>query len=305
MSHATAAEKTEPSQLEFNMRTRIVTVTLSGVLAVWGAGIASAQTSFKALASAFPLETVKGAPGTGAAAEPRIAKTKSADVSAAPGKTKVSVYPILLWVPAFTATTTVPAFPDLPNGPDLPGGSGSTSASFDGAALAGISIEKSIWRVDADGIWAALTTKRDRPLLNVDMDVIYGHVSGGVKIYKELYATAGVRRLALKYDIQLADRPQHFVRKPGIWDPLVGLAWRGALGSRWMLHAIGEGGGFGVGADVDLAGTFRADMQLARHVGLNLGYSVLYLKLSDTALQRTFEVKQTLHGPIVGVGLYF
>jgi hypothetical protein len=32
---------------------------------------------------------------------------------------------------------------------------------------------------------------------------------------------------------------------------------------------------------------------------------MLYLKLSDTVLQRTFEVKQTLHGPVLGLGLYF
>jgi len=29
------------------------------------------------------------------------------------------------------------------------------------------------------------------------------------------------------------------------------------------------------------------------------------LKLSDTVLQRTFEIKQTLHGPLLGLGLYF
>ena len=218
---------------------------------------------------------------------------------------KVSVYPILVWVPFFSATTSVPPFPDVPNGPDLPGGTGSTATSLNGAALAGVSIEKSLWRVDADGIWAALLTQRDRPLLEVDLDILYGHVSGGVKIYKDLYVTGGVRRLALKYDIQLQDRPQRFIRKPGIWDPLVGLGWHGALGSRWTLHASGEGGGFGVGADVDLSGAVRADMKIAGHVGLTFGYSVLYLKLSDTVLQRTFEVKQTMHGPILGLGLYF
>ena len=218
---------------------------------------------------------------------------------------KVSVYPILVWVPAFTATTVVPAFPDAPDGPDLPGGSGSTDASFDGAYLAGFSIEKARWRIDGEGIWAALVTQRDRPLLNVDLDILYGRASGGVKIYKDLYVTGGVRRVALKYDITVGDRPQHFVRKPGIWDPLVGLAWHGPLGSRWTLHVIGEGGGFGVGADVDLAGSVRADLKFAKHVGLTFGYSLLYLELSDTVLQRTFEVKQTLHGPVLGLGLYF
>jgi len=208
-------------------------------------------------------------------------------------------------VPAFKATTTVPPFPDRPDGPDLPGGTGSTSTSFDGAALAGFSIEKPGWRIDADGIWAALVTQRDRPLLNVDLDVLYGHVSGGVKVYKNLYVTGGVRRLALKYDIELADRPQHFIRKPGIWDPLVGLAWHSSLGSRVTLGVVGEGGGFGVGADVDLGGSVHADLKIVKHVGLLLGYNVLYLKLSDTVLQRTFEAKQTLHGPVVGLGLYF
>ncbi len=208
-------------------------------------------------------------------------------------------------MPAFTATATVPPFPDVPNGPDLPGGTGTTSTSFDGAALAGFAIEKANWRIDADGIWAALLTQRERPLLDVSLDVLYGHVSGGVKIYKDLYVTGGVRRVALKYDIQLADRAQHFVRKPGIWDPVVGLGWHSQLGSRLALHVSAEGGGFGVGAEVDLGGGVRADLKITRHVGLVLGYSALYLKLSDTVLERTFEVKQTLHGPVVGLGLYF
>ena len=47
---------------------------------------------------------------------------------------KVSIYPILLWVPSFSTTTNVPAFPDSRDGPDLPGGGGSTDPSFDGAA---------------------------------------------------------------------------------------------------------------------------------------------------------------------------
>jgi hypothetical protein len=46
-------------------------------------------------------------------------------------------------------------------------------------------------------------------------------------------------------------------------------------------------------------------LKIVRHFGLTLGYSVLYLKLSDTVAERTFEVKQTLHGPVVGLGFYF
>jgi hypothetical protein len=217
---------------------------------------------------------------------------------------KVSIYPVLLWVPLFGAEVNVPPFPDFPGLPDLPGGSGSTGASLDGAALAGLSLAKGVWRIDVDGIWAALTTKRDRPLLNVDLDIIYGHVSGGVKVYKDLYVSGGVRRLALQYDIKLGERP-NFIREPGLWDPLVGVGWHGTLGPKWEVHVIGEGGGFGVGADVDVSATVRADWKIARHVGVTLGYSALYLEISDTVGQRTLNVKQTLQGPIVGLGLYF
>jgi len=268
------------------MHKRIAAATLSFLLALFVPVASFAQLSQKTLTRASLIEAAEQTPAP------------SSDL-------KISIYPILLWVPAFTATTVVPPFPDAPNGPDLPGGSGSTDASFDGAYLAGLSIEKGNWRIDTDGIWAALVTTRDRPLLNIDLDILYGHVSGGVKIYKDLYVTGGVRRVALKYDIQLADRPQHFVRKPGIWDPLVGLGWHSALGSRWTLNIVGEGGGFGVGADVDFGGSVRADWKVAKHVGLTFGYGLLYFKLSDTVLQRTFEVKQTLHGPVLGLGLYF
>jgi hypothetical protein len=237
-----------------------------------------------------------------AAGGPGIA---AAQADKAPGDLKVSIYPILIWVPAFTTTTNVPPFPDTPGGPDQPGGGGSTGPSFDGAALFGFSLEKARWRLDTDGIWAALVSERERPLLTVDLDVIYAHVSTGVKVYKDLYVTGGVRRILLKYDISLENRTQHFTREPGLWDPLVGVAWHSPAGSRIVLHFSVEGGGFGVGADADVSTSARADFKLTRHFGFTAGYSLLHLKLSDTVGQRTLEVKQTLHGPVVGVGLYF
>ena len=56
---------------------------------------------------------------------------------------------------------------------------------------------------------------------------------------------------------------------------------------------------------MDLAGSARVDLKIVKHFGLTLGYSVLYLKISDTVLTRTFDVKQTLQGPIAGLGFYF
>ena len=47
---------------------------------------------------------------------------------------------------------------------------------------------------------------------------------GGVKVVEDLYVIGGGRRLALKYNILLGDLPA-FERKPGVWDPLMGLGW--------------------------------------------------------------------------------
>ena len=227
------------------MHARIATATLAVAMGFCAPAIAPAQSLAESQLPAFSPDRATAGPGTNRSEACTPDATPAVQTGADDDDMKFAVYPVLLGGPRSLPPQTSPDFPDFPNGPDLPGGSGSTDASFDGAALAGFSMEKANWRIDVDGIWAAWETQRDRPLLNVDLEIIYGHVSGGVKIYKDLYVTGGVRRLALKYDIQVADRPAHFVREPGIWDPLVGLAWHGALGSRWALHLTGEGGGFG------------------------------------------------------------
>ena len=109
--------------------------------------------------------------------------------------------------------------------------------------------------------------------------------------------------MALKYDIELAGR--EFERKPGVWDPMIGIGWHHETGNSLDLHATFEGGGFGVGSDVDISGAIRLDWKPTTHFGITGGYSLLYFKLSHTLADRTFTAKQTLHGPTVGIGLYF
>ena len=47
------------------------------------------------------------------------------------------------------------------------------------------------------------------------------------------------------------------------------------------------------------------DWKPTTHFGITAGYNLLYFKLSHTVGDRTFTAKQTLHGPIVGIGFYF
>lgn len=224
--------------------------------------------------------------------------------SSQPDGWKIAIYPVLAWVPISIGIDV--------NVPPISGGGGSgpdfggeiVDGRFDGAFFGGVSADNGTWRIEADGLWAAVGGDRvERPVLRVDVDAIYVHGAVGRKVYSDLYVTVGVRRMALKYEIVLADR--EFSRKPGLWDPLVGVGWHHAAGNKLDLHATFEGGGFGAGADVDLSAGIRVDWKPTTHFGLAAGYNLLYFKLSDTAADRTFTAKQTIHGPIVGIGLYF
>ena len=213
---------------------------------------------------------------------------------------RITIYPVLAWIPSGIETDL--SLP--PSGGDDGFAGEIIDSRLDGAFLGGFSAAKGAWRIDADGLWAAFGGDRlELPVFTVDADVIYLHFSGGRRLFKDLYATAGVRRFAVKYDID-ADAFGSFERKPGVWDPLIGLGWH-TQGRTFEWHAIFEGGGFGAGADVDLAASARADWKPIPHFGITGGYQFLYFKISDTTQGRPFTVKQTLHGPIVGLGFYF
>jgi hypothetical protein len=216
---------------------------------------------------------------------------------------KVAVYPVLAWLPlGIEMNVDVPPFDG--GGSGSGGGVDIVDGRFDGAFLGGVSAEKNRLRIDADFMWAAVGGDRpDRPHLTIDADLIYGHATVGFKVAPELFVTGGVRRLALDYDIQINDQP-NFHREPGFWNPLIGLGWH-RTGEKLEWHGIVEGGGFGVGSDVDFGAGLRLDFKPISHFGITGGYNFLYFKGSNTVANRTFTIKQTMHGPSVGIGIYF
>ena len=215
---------------------------------------------------------------------------------------RTSLYPLLVWVPIdIDAAVNVP--------PVSGSGGGGTSGDildsrFDGAYFGGVSVTNGIWRVDGDGMWLAFGGDRpDRPFLKVDYSIIYGTARVGRRIAGDFFVSGAVRRIALDYAVVLADLPE-LSRKPGVWDPLVGIGWH-RVGPKVEWHASFDAGGFGAGSDVDLGAGARVDWKPAKHFGFTGGYNVLYLKISDDVLSRTIKISATLHGPSVGVGLYF
>lgn len=231
----------------------------------------------------------------------------SGAASAQSGGWDITVYPVLAWVP-----TSIDIDVNLPpinggggGGGDEPTGGGSIlDPRFDGAFLGGVSASNGSWRFDGDVVYAAVGGDRvELPKLTVDVNLIYFHASVGRKLFGDLFVTGGVRRMALDYDIKLLDF-DNFSRKPGLWDPVVGLAYHN-VGESFELHGIFEGGGFGVGSDWEYAATVRADWKPFTHFGLTAGYGFLSFKLSDEVARKTLIAEQTLHGPIFGIGLYF
>jgi hypothetical protein len=225
-----------------------------------------------------------------------------------PSDWNVEVYPVFVWAPFMGASATLPQFPNLPSLPDLPGGapgpSAKVSSSLNGAAFFKVRIEKSKWAADMNVLWAGVSASTDSPRVKIKADVIYGQGMLGREVLPDLWLEGGARRLALNVGVTLLDFPE-VSRKPGLWDPLVGISYRHPIGKKLRFDLHADGGGFGVGSDVDAAVTGKLDWRFSKHFGTSLGWGFLHLKISDTVLKRTLTLSQTLNGPILGFGIFF
>jgi hypothetical protein len=213
----------------------------------------------------------------------------------------VVIYPVLAWAPVLGVSVNLPNLPDQPSG--TPGPSGSTSTSFNGAYFGGAHIEIKKWSADALFMYAGLSASRSNPFVKVDMDFVFGQAMAGYEVLPHLFLEGGTRRIALDFTATVGN--DSVGRSPGFWDPLVGLTYRRPLSKKWRVMLHGDGGGFGVGSEVDVAATGRAEWQFARHFGLTFGYGGLHLRESDTVARKTLTISPTMHGPIIGFGVFF
>jgi len=213
----------------------------------------------------------------------------------------IAIYPVLAWAPVFGVSVTLPSLPSQPIA--TPGPSGSASSSLNGAYFGGTRLEKGKWSADALFMWAALSAQRKSPLVDVNLHFVFGHAMAGREMLPNLYVEGGVRRLAL--DLHATVESSGASRSPGYWDPLIGLTYRRQLGRKWRILIHGDGGGFGVGSDVDVTATGRAEWQFARHFGIAMGYGGMHFSASNTVNGRTLTIRPTLHGPIFGFGVFF
>jgi hypothetical protein len=244
------------------------------------------------VASAAP-----GEPQAGPAATPGQVAAK---------RTEVVVYPILAWLPIYGAHALLPNRPELPGLPPDAGGGSSvdTDGSLNGAALVGVSVVSPTWVFQVELLWAGLSSEAQRPRAKATADIIFGGVYGGRQIGHGVAVMGGVRRIAVDLGVEI-ETLSTFSRKPGLWDPVVGVAWRRELGRKWIATVDVLGGGFGVGADVDASLHARLNWDPIKHMRVAFGYGLLYLDLSNGVGDRTFTSQQTLYGPELGIGIKF
>jgi hypothetical protein len=277
-------------------------------------GVASAQSSPFSVTPESLAATAQGNAGRGA--RPARPAARNATVAAQPttvtddeGDWQFTVYPVLVWVPMNLEIEVKGPFDGMDGGNGGGGGGGIgdgiqiVDGRFDGAFLAGFTATNGAWRFDFDGVYAAVGGDRTTPSLTVDLNLIYFNTAVSRELAGGFYVTGGLRRLALKYDIDFLDFPT-YTNKPGIWDPMVGVAYHKT--SRVLeFHAHTEYGGFGVGSDHDFGFGARFDFKPFKHVGLTAGYNLVILKFSKGEGAREFTAKQTIGGPVAGIGLYF
>ncbi len=255
------------------------------------------MTAFSRSFSCAAFALALGLPGFAAGADQAWTKDPSA--------WNVEIYPVYVWAPLMGASADLPQLPSLPNLPERPAGpSGNASSSLNGAAFFNFRVEKSKWGAEANLLWAGLSAERTNPNLKIKTDIIFGQVMGSREVLPSLWVEGGVRRVALNVGVRLSDYPE-VTRKPGVTDPLFGVSYKRPLGKNWRLDLHADGGGFGVGSDVDYSATGRLDWRFAKHFGATVGWGLLHLKVSDTVLERTLTISQTLNGPILGLGIFF
>ena len=229
--------------------------------------------------------------------------TKS-DWDKGPNAWKFIVYPVYAWVPFFSSSVTLPTIPSPPGGGAPVTPSGTTSGSFDGAAFAGAEIYKGKWSGMFTFLYAGLSATRTLPKVTLTTDFIYGQAMVEHQVYKGLSLGGGFRRMALDLTATVGSYPS-VGRTPGFWDPLLSATYHKQLNKKWRVSGHMDGGGFGVGSDLDIGAAAYADWRFAKHFGMTMGGAYLHFENSNTVLTKTLTIKPTMYGPTFGFGIYF
>ncbi len=165
-------------------------------------------------------------------------------------------------------------------------------------------MEKGRFAIEANVNYAGLKAERSTPFINLEVKVIAGAITGGVKIVEGLYAEAGARYHELDVTANLLTYPE-VSWKPSTWRPLIGTTFRPDLTKRIGLYTHLDYSGFGGDALSSVNGQARVELRPIRHLVLTAGYGFSHLIADGEIRSKPIHLDYTLHGPILGIGIPF
>ena len=180
----------------------------------------------------------------------------------------------------------------------------SASSKLNGAAFAGALVENKWVQIDANFLWAGLSAERELPNLKVKVNTLLGSGHFGVRVAPALFVNAGVRRVALNIKASAFDFNE-VEWEPGAWEGLIGASYTPHLASHLRLIARADYGGLGSEVVTTTSATGSLEWEALPHFVLTFGYGYLALKADGEIRSRPIHLKQTLHGPIIGIGFTF
>ena len=268
---------------------------------------ASAQTPTPSLKFTFPRACW---PRRTLPARTGDVSTQPVSVASPTGEWQFTVYPILAWVPTNIAIDVEGPF-------DIAGGNGGGAAGAVAAVkwAARFLISASTarrWRAfrrptarggsisTASTQLSVAIARRRTSTSTSTSSTCMPHVSRAIA--GGFFVTAGVRRFALKYEIDFLDFDT-FTSKPGIWDPLVGIAYH-RLGD--TLDSMRTPSTAASALAQHRYWYWRAvRLEAVPHFGFTAGYSLVSFKFKKDVRRSEFSAKQSVGGPSWGFGLDF
>ncbi|MDJ0817213.1 MAG: hypothetical protein QNJ58_13465 [Desulfobacterales bacterium] len=114
----------------------------------------------------------------------------------------------------------------------------------------------------------------------------------------------GLRYSSMYIELELPNAKDIDQRKDWL-DPFLGLRWGWNFSDRWRGRLRGDVGGFGIGSQIAYNGVGVVDFKPWKHVSLFGGYRVLFQKYSTGNRGNRFKYDGYMHGPLLGLNIYF
>jgi len=188
--------------------------------------------------------------------------------------------------------------------------------NLDGALMGAVFVTDGAWTFYGDLVLSRLS--RDSTVgrlgngaLSLSMDQTIVTIAGGHMLplgidNLEVAATVGARYLNLTagLDLSAKNHPANFSRNRTFdWvDPTVGMTATWHVDEHWLVNAIADIGGFGVGSNLSSQGYLGLGYQWNEHVITAVGYKYLYEDYDDPGV---FSLNTVMHGPTVSLAYQF